>query len=408
MNLRAIGQLLHSSSTDRLFAALASRGGNSRFVGGCVRDAILNKRPIDIDIATNLLPDQVRDALSAKHIKNLPIGIEHGTITAIIDNQQYEITTLREDVSTDGRRAVVKFTDDWKEDAQRRDFTINAMSYCPVDHKLHDYFDGLSDLEKGLIKFIGDPEQRIKEDHLRILRYFRFLGSYGKGGVEQVSLNACIKHKTYINLLSAERKCQEFTKILEFPNSLRIISLMYDSGVLQELVTNLRPQFLEVYQNLSILESAYGREINHLVKLFVLVNSDDGKSLIDFIKTLKLPNKQKKYLLSIQAVVPLIKEKGLLALVYENGKDVVLGALFFHLASMNISVNDDLAMINQLDDIVIKKLPISGKDIMNVLHIKQSARIGELLQIAQEHWLRSDCMASKHELLAMLDHFTNT
>ncbi len=403
MNLRAINQLLHSSSADQLFAALASHGGSSRFVGGCVRDAVLDKKPTDFDIATNLLPKQVQDALNAKHIKNLPIGIEHGTIMAIIGDHHYEITTLREDVSTDGRRAVVKFTDDWKEDALRRDFTINAMSYCPVNHKLYDYFNGLSDLDCGVIRFIGDPEQRIKEDYLRILRYFRFLGYYGKGGIEQKSLDACIKYKSHINKLSAERKCQEFTKILQLQDSLHIISLMYDSDVLQELVSNLRPGFLGVYKNLLALEGAYGSEVNYLIKLFVLVNSDDGKSLSGLIKTLKLPNKQKKYLLAMQAIVPLIQEDKLLTLAYKNGKESVFGALFFHLAS-NMSVSNALMIINQLDSLVIKKLPISGKDIMSVLHIKQSAKIGELLQIAQEHWLSGDCTASKCDLLTMLSH----
>lgn len=408
MKLRAITQLLSSSSTDKIFAALESHGGSSRFVGGCVRDAILNKKPTDIDIATNLLPQQVQDALNARNIKNFPIGIEHGTIRAMIEDNSYEITTLREDVSADGRRAVVKFTNDWKEDAQRRDFTINSMSYCPINHKLYDYFNGLADLNSGIIRFIGDPEQRIKEDYLRILRYFRFLGYYGRGGIEQRSLDACIKYKSYINKLSAERKCQEFTKILQLQDSLHIISLMSDSGVLQELVSNLRPNFLTIYKNLLALESVYGSEINYLIKLFVLVNSDDGQSLNGVIKTLKLANKQKKYLLAMQAIVPSINGSKLLTLAYKNGKKLVFGALVFYLASMNTSVRDAVTVINQLDSLVIKKLPISGKDIMSVLHVKQSAKVGELLQIAEEYWLNGDCVASKRDLLTILGHLINT
>ncbi len=408
MTLKVINQLLHFSSVDKLFAALQSYGGSIRFIGGCVRDALLNKKPTDIDIATNLLPEQVQAALTMKNIKNIPLGIEHGTVLAIIDNHSYEITTLRKDISTDGRKAIVKFTDDWKEDAQRRDFTINAMSYCPINHKLYDYFNGLDDLDRGVVRFIGNPEQRIKEDYLRILRYFRFLGCYGIGEVEQKSFNACIENKSYINKLSAERKWQEFAKILQLQDSLYVISLMNDFAILKELISDLRPNFLKIYKNLLDLETAYGSEINYLIKLFILVNSDDKESLNHIINTLKLTNKQKKYLLAMQATIPSLKSIKLLTLAYKNGKELAFAALVFYLASINIPVADALMKINQLDDLVIKKLPVSGKDIMTTLQVKQSPKIGKLLQIAEEYWLEGNCIPTKNDLLTMLGYFINT
>ena len=156
------------------------------------------------------------------------------------------------------------------------------------------------------------------------------------------------------------------------------------------------------------MESVYGSEINYLIKLFVLVNSDDGQSLNGVIKTLKLANKQKKYLLAMQAIVPSINGSKLLTLAYKNGKKLLFGVLVFYLASMNTSVRDAVTVINQLDSLVIKKLPISGKDIMSVLHVKQSAKVGELLQIAEEYWLNGDCIASKRDLLTILGHLINT
>ena len=159
-----------------------------RYVGGCIRKIIKEEKVDDIDLATNLNPQQVCEALKKNHINFYETGIEHGTITAVIDNYSFEITSLREDVETDGRHAQVKFSTNWKKDATRRDFTINAI-YADVDGNLFDPFNGKDDLEKGIIRFIGNPEERIKEDYLRILRYFRFFFSYSKKNMNLKYLN---------------------------------------------------------------------------------------------------------------------------------------------------------------------------------------------------------------------------
>jgi len=175
----------------RLLAALGAEEGLTRYVGGAVRDDLLGLPVNDVDLATRIPPDDVIRRLEKAKIKAVPTGIEHGTVTAVSDGHVFEITTLRRDVSTDGRRATVAFTDDWKEDAARRDFTINALSADPLTGELFDYFGGLADLETRHIRFIGDPLQRIAEDHLRILRFFRFHARFDAGEPDGPALDAC-------------------------------------------------------------------------------------------------------------------------------------------------------------------------------------------------------------------------
>ena len=162
------------SDCKKIFSLIKKAGGESRLVGGCVRDILLGKSHSDVDIATTVIPDVAMSVLKKAEIKVIPTGLKHGTVTAVLNEKHYEITTLRKDVETDGRHAVVEFTDSWKEDSRRRDFTINAMS-MDLEGEVYDYFDGQKDLQSKLVKFVGNPEKRIEEDYLRILRYFRFI-----------------------------------------------------------------------------------------------------------------------------------------------------------------------------------------------------------------------------------------
>ena len=189
----------------KLLAALDTDQGSTRYVGGCVRDTLLGQKVSDVDFATRLQPQAVLERLQAAKIKAIPTGIAHGTITAILRGHPVEITTLRRDVSTDGRRATVAFTTDWQEDAARRDFTINAISADPISLGLFDYFEGLSDLKDGRVRFIGDPIQRIAEDHLRILRFFRFHARFGRGDPDADALEACTRRANDLMALSRER-----------------------------------------------------------------------------------------------------------------------------------------------------------------------------------------------------------
>lgn len=227
----------HRAGLDRLTAALDP--AESRFVGGAVRDTLLGLDVSDIDIATRHAPREVVDRLEAARIKAIPTGIAHGTITAISDGTPVEVTTLRRDVATDGRHAVVAFTDDWREDAARRDFTMNALYADPVTGEIFDYFGGREDLAAGRVRFIGDPLQRIAEDHLRILRFFRFHARFGatdQSTIDTAGLDACTARANDLMALSRERIAAELLKLLVARNAVAVVALMVTRGIFRAVL----------------------------------------------------------------------------------------------------------------------------------------------------------------------------
>lgn len=215
--------------------ALSANGGAARFVGGCVRNALLGAPVEDIDIATPLTPDEVTRRLLAAGMQAVPTGIEHGTITAVTNKKPFEITTLRRDVSTDGRRATVAFSTDWAEDAQRRDFTMNAL-YADQAGQVFDLIGGIADLQARRVRFIGDASRRIAEDFLRILRLFRFHAWYGKGEIDADGLTACAAARAQIKTLSGERIQKEMLKLMGAEHPIPVLRAMAASGVLGEVL----------------------------------------------------------------------------------------------------------------------------------------------------------------------------
>lgn len=220
----------------RVLDALGAAEGLTRYVGGAIRDDYIDHKVSDLDLATKILPAEVMERLTAAKIKAVPTGLDHGTITAVSDGKPVEITTLRRDVSTDGRRATVAFTDDWKEDAARRDFTINALSADPVTGEIFDYFGGLEDLEQRRVRFIGDPLQRIAEDHLRILRFFRFHARFGRGEPDAEAVAACAARANDLMTLSRERIADELIKLLSMPDPGPTVALMLKRGILAPVI----------------------------------------------------------------------------------------------------------------------------------------------------------------------------
>lgn len=215
---------------EALTEALGAGEGMCRFVGGAVRDTLLGIPVADIDLATTLDPDAVMERLRAAGIRVVPTGLQHGTVTAVLDSGPVEVTTLRRDVSTDGRHATVAFTDDWREDAARRDFTINALYADPRTGALFDYFGGLDDLAARRVRFIGDPLRRIAEDHLRILRFFRFLARFGDAP-DAEGLAACTARARDLMALSRERIRDELLKLLVAPGAVEVVQLMCVHGI---------------------------------------------------------------------------------------------------------------------------------------------------------------------------------
>ena len=252
----------------QLIAALG--GDNARYVGGAVRDTMLGKAIHDVDLATPLLPADVIDRCREAGIRTVPTGIDHGTVTAILPEGPVEITTLRRDISTDGRRATVAFATEWKEDASRRDFTINALYAHPETLAVEDYFGGVADLERGHVRFIGDAHERIREDHLRILRYFRFQARFGDA-LDEEAVTACRELAHTLKGLSRERVAMELLAILALPAPSPTIGLMKELGVLEVILPEARERETECLARLVEAEARAGLEGDAVRRLAALL-----------------------------------------------------------------------------------------------------------------------------------------
>jgi poly(A) polymerase len=279
----------------RLLDALAAEEGLTRYIGGAVRDDLLELPFSDIDLATRLQPEDVIARLERARIKAVPTGIDHGTVTAVSDGHPFEVTTLRRDVTTDGRRATVAFTGDWKEDAARRDFTINAISADPVTGELFDYFGGLDDLANRHIRFIGDPLQRIAEDHLRILRFFRFHARFGAGEPDSAALEACTKRANDLMALSRERIADELLKLLALADPSRTVATMLKHAILKPVLPEIAPDRLHNLQAVIHAEQEAAIAPEGLRRLAALLPRDPAVA-DDVGARLRLSNKARKRL----------------------------------------------------------------------------------------------------------------
>ncbi len=288
-------KLPHADWLDRrgLSALIAALDGQARYVGGAVRDTLHGHDVKDVDIATPFLPDDVIERLKAADIKVIPTGIEHGTVTAVLPDGPVEITTLRRDVSTDGRRATVAFSDDWQEDAARRDFTINALFADPETLEISDYFGGLEDLEARRVRFIGSAKERIAEDHLRIMRYFRFLARFGLHDVDQETFDACRKAARELEKLSRERIADELMKLLATDDPLYAIEEMIAADVFAHILSAIDPDAVQVLAPLMQREQAYGVAPSAVRRLVGLLPKD-AEQAVEIAKSLRMSKKLQK------------------------------------------------------------------------------------------------------------------
>jgi len=278
-----------------LLDALGAGEGLTRYVGGAVRDELLRLPVNDVDLATRLEPAEVTARLEAAGIKPVPTGIDHGTITAVSDGNPFEVTTLRRDVTTDGRRATVAFTDDWREDAARRDFTINALSADPATGEIFDYFGGLDDLKARHVRFIGDPLRRIAEDHLRILRFFRFHARFGAGEPDAAALAACAARANDLMALSRERIADELIKLLGLPDPAPTVAIMLEGGILRPVLPEIDPPRLTALHALIAAEQQAGIAAEGLRRLAAVLPRDPTVAEAVAVR-LKLSNKARKRL----------------------------------------------------------------------------------------------------------------
>lgn len=373
---------LQDKSVRKIIAALeAAAPGASRFVGGCVRDSLLDQKPKDIDIATQLTPDKVMDALRAAGLSAVPTGIDHGTITAIADHRGVEVTTLRADVSTDGRRATVAFTKDWSVDAGRRDFRLNAI-YLTPDGALCDPVGGVSDAKAGRVRFIGEPADRIREDYLRILRFFRFSARFADS-FDDVGLAACAAEKAGIAQLSAERVGAEFLQILELPTALEAIKAMQASGILQE-VWKTAPD-LTAFAELKTLAPASAAPVG-LAALF----SEEGDGLGARLRLSKAEDtRRKKSLKAADDIEPKMSEADAHKVMYRFGATSFGDGVLLAAARRQIDPRTYERLSATGRQWTPPVLPVSGKDVL-ALGVSAGKIVSTILSAVERRWVDED------------------
>lgn len=369
-----------SPGLKKVFAALGG-DATTRFVGGCVRNALIGEPIGDIDIATVLTPDAVIERLRGAGIKVIPTGIDHGTITAVIDGQGYEITTLRRDVATDGRRAVVAYTEDWAEDAQRRDFTMNTLLADMTGHVFDPLGHGRRDLERRKVLFVGDPAQRIREDYLRVLRFFRFHARYGRGAPDKAALLACAAASRNLKMLSKERVTQEVLKLLAVAKCPAVLTIMQSHKILPEVIA---PAYEETLLKSLIKKQ---KDVDMTARLLVLCgNRIAGLKKIGH--ALRLTNKtvlQMGAILAAQKTLQKFEPHFVLLSLYKHGRAATLQALYI----MNAPAR--LVRLAEAGDIPV--FPYNGKALLKAGY-KSGPEIGKILQKLERQWIASGFKAS--------------
>ncbi len=393
-------QFMVAEDTLRVMQSLLRDGGDARFVGGCVRDALANRRIIDIDIATPLNPEAVTQRLEADKIHVVPTGLKHGTVTAVVDGRPFEITTLRHDVVTYGRHADVAFTDDWKADAARRDFTINAMS-ATLDGDVYDYFSGMEDLRNGHIIFVGDAEKRVQEDILRILRFFRFHAHFGKGEPHTAALAACAKFADHLPRLSAERIRNETLKLLEAQNCPAVWQLMLQNRI----VTHFLPEATNVtaLERLVRLEEKY-HSPGYVLRRLLSVLDVTVEGLMKVIESLRLSKEQGGHLLTLfepgVAVDNKMDEATVNRAVYQLGNDVVRSLLL--LCAARDGKDHNLAQTFQWATAFRPpRFPLKAQDVLDMGYA-QGPDIGRILGNMESWWLAEDFVPGRTACLRKL------
>lgn len=391
-------------NVQKLFKVLGG-AGHVRFVGGCVRNMVLGLPVGDIDLATTHSPDHVIKILSASKIKYVPTGLDHGTITAVIGGVGYEITTLRRDVSTDGRRAVVKFTDNWAEDAARRDFTMNAL-YADLDGNIYDPLgQGLHDLKRHKVKFVGDAETRIQEDYLRILRFFRFQSLYGKGVLDKKALSACAKFAPKIKTLSRERITQEFTKILIADDSQKILKVMSDYKILPDILgKSFNPDRIGLFIKFQKTLGEVDKDVLFCLRLIITLGFQFKK--ITKISNILIINKKQASILSdilkIKINTKRIDNLKMMELYYFYSSHSVLAALILQSVKDELSRADFKKLYDLLNVTKRPVLPISGKD-LRLLGIPEGEKLGKTLKSLEQKWIQSGFKLERRALINFID-----
>lgn len=413
INISGKADWLKAKPLQALFNALNRDGGEARVVGGAVRNTLLGTKVSDVDLATTHLPQETVRLAKEAGFKPVPTGIEHGTITVVVQGHPFEVTTLRQDVETDGRHAKVAFGTDWKADAERRDFTINAL-YATADGTIIDDVGGLADIESRTLRFIGDAEQRIREDYLRILRFFRFFAWYGSGRPEADGLRASARLKDGLAQLSAERVWAELKKLLSAPDPSRALLWMRQGGVLNLILPESEKWGIDAIHGLVRTEADLGWQADPLLRLASIVPPDSVR-MEEMGKRLKMSNAERARLEAwarADAVKPELSEQALKKAIYRGSKQAVVDRIrLAYAAARADAAGSDDAMIRaggfaRLLDAAERYdapvFPVTGSDLL-ALGIEKGPGLGEALRSLETFWIDSGFSLDRAALLDKLD-----
>ncbi|MGI4852111.1 MAG: CCA tRNA nucleotidyltransferase [Janthinobacterium lividum] len=373
-----------------LFSIVDPKFQKMRFVGGCIRDYLLGKPVTDFDLATSLLPTEVIHLLEKAQIKTVPVGLSHGTVLAVIGCHSFEITTLRHDIETDGRHAVVSYTENWLEDAKRRDFTFNAL-YLSATGQLYDPWQGQNDLQQGIVRFIGDARVRVQEDYLRILRYFRFLAHYGHGPQDDESLIACQTYASCLEKLSVERIQRELIKLFQAKDPQIALQRMVDHHVWSFIFKEIKPVSMQLFKRLIDFEQQYQLEPSPECRLALLLAQESPEKTDWFLTYLKFSRKQSSEIAQIIKASHQIC-KNVHELLYIYGFTITQHALLLQMAR---GYNE--LLWDQMPKIWERPLfPLKGKDLQE-LGLEAGPLWGKILHHVETWWIYKNFQPSKDE-----------
>lgn len=395
---------LDNPALRRIFDLIEAAGGEVRANGGAVRNALLGEPVNEVDLSTTLTPDKVTECLVSGGLEIVPTGIEHGTVTAISGGEPFEITTLREDIETDGRRAVVRFGTHWKADAERRDFTLNAL-YCDRSGKLYDPLGGYDDLFFRRIRFIGDPDQRIAEDRLRILRFFRFFAWYGSDRPDAQSLKACVRHRNELSGLSAERVWQEMKRLLSAIDPVKSILWMRTTRILSIVIPETENWGVDLLPALVTSRGHAGELPDPVLRLMAMIppRSERVDALASRLKLSRAETSRLENWAALPDLPAKFDRQDFAKYLYRHDRQAVIDALWLNKAGLTAS-NENISEVTQMiafaQSWTRPELPVQGRDLLEIGY-KPGPGLGNMLAQLEERWLASNFQLARLQLLTL-------
>ena len=406
LSVKNLDDLKYFNTAKQIFICFQNQNYKLKLVGGCVRKLITEEKIDDMDIAINIEPEKIKKVLVEQKIKFVETGIAHGTITVLINDFKFEITSLRKDLSTDGRHAKVEFTSNWEQDAQRRDFTINAI-YSDISGEVYDPLNGIEDLKNGIIKFIGDPNQRIQEDYLRILRYLRFYTQYNKNKFhDEITIKAIKRNLDGLAKISRERILGELFKMMKLNN----FSKLFEDEFCRFIILSILPQ-LHNYNRIKILNKIsykIKKQIDKILLLSILI-VDETDNCNFFLYKYQLSNEDKKRILFIKNSFKnyskqyLYSKKNLLKLTYLSDKSSVIELLIFLIFVNPEKISNIENLIDYIKEKTIPEFPINAKFLKEEFNFLEGKQLGDALKKLEKQWIDDGFKIDKGNVKSLLN-----